>query len=128
MLLGPGQPTDRLCSYLVAQEAKAVNSGYTAEIKTGEGGAGGSDSVVPWPEVRLHILDTIGVMCKVSNEAVQTVVSTGAVRCVLGLLRLGFEEFGVRSSYASFTTRRGTNMKGQNDRLIYYMLLSYHCT
>lgn len=89
MLLGPGQPTDRLCSYLVTQEATAVNSGSTAETKTGGSGgaAGGSDSVVPWPEVRLHILDTIGVMCKVSNEAVHTVVSTGAVRCVLGLLR-----------------------------------------
>ena len=85
MLLGPGQPVERLCSYLLAQEAQRATPGDPAETKAG--GAGGDDPVVPWPDVRLHIMDTIGVMCGVSDEAIQTVVSTGAVRCVLGVLR-----------------------------------------
>lgn len=87
MLLGPGQPAERLCSYLLAQEAhRAAASGDAADAKA-EGVGGGGDPVAPWAAVRLHIMDTIGVMCGVSDEAVQVVVSTGAVRCVLGVLR-----------------------------------------
>lgn len=87
MLLGPGQPVERLCSYLLAQEAqRAATSGDAAGAKA-EGAGKGGNPVALWPKVRLHIMDTIGVMCGVSDEAVQTVVSTGAVRCVLGVLR-----------------------------------------
>lgn len=86
MLLKPGKPVERLCGYLVAQEAQRSTSAETPEAKKGAA-AGGSDPVVPWPVVRLQVMDTIGVMCGVSDEAVQTVVSTGTVRCVLGVLR-----------------------------------------
>lgn len=85
MLLGPGQPVERLCTFLVVQETLRANSGEAEE--TSEGGAGGSRPVPSWPEVRLHVMDTIGVMCGVSKDAIQTVVSTGTVRCVLGVLR-----------------------------------------
>ena len=85
MLLRPGQPAERLCTFLVVQETLRANSGDSAE--TNEGGAEGSHSVPPWPKVRLHVMDTIGVMCGVSNDAIQTVVSTGTVRCVLEVLR-----------------------------------------
>lgn len=77
---------ERLCSYLVAQEVKHASSRDDDETKNGDAGVG-SASVVPWPVVRLHVMDTIGVMCGISNDAIQTVVSTGAVRCVLGVLR-----------------------------------------
>lgn len=82
MLLRPGQPVERLCTFLVVQETLRANS-----AETSEGSTEGSNSVTPWPKVRLHVMDTIGVMCGVSNDAVQTVVSTGTVHCVLGVLR-----------------------------------------
>lgn len=85
MLLGPGQPVERLCTFLVVQETLRGNSGEAAE--TSDGDSGGSHPIPPWPEVRLHVMDTIGVMCGVSNDAIQTVVSTGTVRCVLRVLR-----------------------------------------
>lgn len=77
---------ERLCGYLVAQEAKQANARGDEKTKDGDAGDGGA-SGAPWPVVRLLVLDTIGVMCGISNEAIQTVVSTGTVRCVLGLLR-----------------------------------------
>ncbi|CBJ28383.1 conserved unknown protein [Ectocarpus siliculosus] len=86
MLLKPGKPVERLCGYLVAQEAQQSTPVETPEAKKGAA-AEGRDPVVPWPVVRLQVMDTIGVMCGVSDEAVQTVVSTGTVRCVLGVLR-----------------------------------------
>ncbi|CAM9570405.1 unnamed protein product [Ectocarpus sp. 4 AP-2014] len=86
MLLKPGKPVERLCGYLVAQEAQRSTSVETPEAKKGAA-AQGRDPAVPWPVVRLQVMDTIGVMCGVGDEAVQTVVSTGTVRCVLGVLR-----------------------------------------
>lgn len=87
MLLGPGQPVERLCNFLVVQETLRASSEETAET-SGEGREGSHP--VAWPKVRLHVMDTIGVMCEVSNDAIQTVVSTGTVRCVLGVLRCVF--------------------------------------
>ena len=85
MLLRPGQPAERLCTFLVVQETLRANSGEAAE--TSEGSTEGNSSVPPWPKVRLHVMDTIGIMCGISNDAIQIVVSTGTVRCVLGVLR-----------------------------------------
>lgn len=82
ILTGPGQPTERLCSYFVAQSNKRA-SGEGPE----ETGGAKIENIAPWNVERLYIVDTIGVMCGVSNDAVQTVVSIGAVPCLLRVLR-----------------------------------------
>lgn len=104
MLLGPGQPTERLCSHFIAKETQhnrlilreegdgsrekaastSSNKGATTETAAA---AVGLDVVVPWSTERLYVVDTLGVMCRVSNEAIQTVVSSGTVSCLLGVLR-----------------------------------------
>ena len=82
ILIGPGQPTERLCSYFVAQSNKRAKNEGSEET-----GGAGIDNTSPWNVERLYIVDTIGVMCGVSNDAVQPVVSSGAVPCLLGVLR-----------------------------------------
>lgn len=85
ILLGPGQPAERLCSYLIAGEKQFVSSEEPKQAI--ESGGAEADPVIPWTVARLHVVDTLGVMCGVSNEAIRAIVATGAVPCLLGVLR-----------------------------------------
>lgn len=82
ILIGPGQPTERLCSYFVAQSNKRGNQEGSEEASEA-----GIDTIVSWNVERLYLVDIIGVMCGVSNDSIQTVVSSGAVPCLLNVLR-----------------------------------------
>lgn len=97
MLLGPGQSTERLCSHFINKETQhrrlTQEDGGDSREKTATSGkdatetAAGIDPVVPWSVERLYIVDTLRVMCRISNEAIQTVVANGTVSCLLGMLR-----------------------------------------
>lgn len=90
ILLGSGQPVERLCSYFVAQEKQRVNIARPEEPE--EKKDPGVDPAIPWVVVRLHILDTLGVMCGLSDAAIQTVVASGSVPYLLGVLRYGLSQ------------------------------------
>lgn len=97
MLLGPGQCTERLCNHFIAKETLhsrlVQEDGGDSREKTATSNkeatetAAGIDPVVPWSVERLYVVDTLGVMCRISNEAIQTVVTSGTVSCLLRMLR-----------------------------------------
>lgn len=89
VLVGPGQPVERLCKYLIAQEVRrAHQEGPESTLGASKGADEvGTDGGFPWTIVRLYVVDTLGVMCGVSSEAIQTVVATGSVPCLLTVLR-----------------------------------------
>lgn len=41
----------------------------------------------PWATARLHVVDTLGIMCRVQREAVDTLVASEAVPLLLKILR-----------------------------------------
>lgn len=84
LLLGSGQVPECLCRFLLKQ-------GKSRQGKEAEGAAVTADNNVngdiAWSMVRIHVLDTLGVMCEVSDAAIETVVTSGTVPFLLGVLR-----------------------------------------
>lgn len=93
-LLGSGQPVERLCSYLISQEThqavmeRVEGAGDNNSCKKGAKASKAETAATsPWTTARLHVVDTLGVMCGVQSEAVYTLVASEAVPLLLKILR-----------------------------------------
>lgn len=88
LLTGAGQPAECLCSLFIKQEKQRVQEeSETAAGSSGKVNKEDAESIVPWAAMRLQVTDTLGVMCAFSKEAVKSVVTSGAVPFLLGVLR-----------------------------------------
>lgn len=88
VLTASGQPAECLCSFLVKQEKQRVEELERATAGKGNPeDKGGVNPPATWSEMQLHATGTLGIICSVSNQALQTVVESGVVAYLLGLVR-----------------------------------------
>lgn len=113
LLLGCGQTPECLCYFFVKHEKLQSKTGDVASFENAaavdtvkEGG-----DIVPWPALRIHALDTLGVMCEVSDSAIQTVVASQAIPLLLSVLRCVREWFNSAATYVDVVTSTSSSAR-----------------
>ncbi|CAM9545189.1 unnamed protein product, partial [Discosporangium mesarthrocarpum] len=86
LIVTPGKPVENLCELLKKQERRRIREQQEAEANKEQGG--GTSRAFNWLIARQYVLDTLQVLCRLGRENVNTVVASGAVPILLGLLRL----------------------------------------